>query len=255
MVKLCRPLVRFAGVLGMTLAIAMPAAAFPGKGKGSKSATVDNAVQDWRDHGKGPDKQRVILRMVPGTRGATVSGLKGNGFGVKREHWLIDAVTVEVPRKALDGLAHNPNILSISSDALTGAHVTVAPSGATLRFALGVTSSAASLSTTSGPKGAGVGVAVIDSGISPSTVFGNRIVAFYDFTSGDAVSVAPNDQYGHGTHVAGLIGGSGAPSGGVYPGVATGVNLIGLKVLDANGQGYTSSVIAAIEFAVANRAQ
>ena len=41
----------------------------------------------------------------------------------------------------------------------------------------------------------------------------------------------------------------------MYPGVATNVNLIGLKVLDANGQGYTSSVISAIEFAVANRTQ
>jgi serine protease AprX len=254
MVKLSRPVVRFAAVVGLTLAVAASAAAFPGKGKGSKSAPFDAAVQDWRDHGKGPDKQRVIVRMVPGTRGATVKGLKGGGVTVKAEHWLIDAVTVEIPRKALDALAHNPNILSISSDAITGAHLTVAPSGSTLRFALGVTTSA-TLSTTSGPKGNGVGVAVIDSGISPSNVFGNRIVAFYDFTGGAAVSAAPNDQYGHGTHVAGLIGGSGVPSAGVYPGVATGVNLIGLKVLDGTGQGYTSSVISAIEFAVANRAQ
>ena len=253
MVKLCRPVVRFA-VLGLILAISAPAAATPGKGKGSKSATFDTAVQDWHDRGKGPDKQRVIVRMVPGTRGATVRGLKAGGFNVRSEHALIDAATLEIPRAALDGLAHNPNILSISSDAVTGVHVTVAPSGATLRTALGVTSNA-TLSTTSGPKGTGVGVAVIDSGISPSNVFGSRIVAFYDFTSGAAVQVAPNDQYGHGTHVAGLIGGSGVPSAGVYPGVATNVTLIGLKVLDGNGQGYTSSVISAIEFAVANRTQ
>jgi serine protease AprX len=254
MVKLCRPVVRFAAVLGLILAISAPAAAMPGKGKGSKSATFDTVVQDWQDRGKGHDKQRVIVRMVPGTRGATVRRLKGGGVTVRSEHALIDAATLEIPRKALEGLAHNPNILSISSDAVTGAHVTVAPSGATLRYALGVTTSA-TLSTTSGPKGNGVGVAVIDSGISPSNVFGNRIVAFYDFTGGTAVAVAPNDQYGHGTHVAGLIGGSGVPSAGVYPGVATGVNLVGLKVLDGGGQGYTSSVISAIEFAVVNRTQ
>src|SRR5262245_38345053 len=252
MVKLCRPIARLAGVLGLTLAIASPSSAFPGKGKGSKSATFDAAVQDWHDHGKGPDKQRVIVRMVPGTRGAAIRGLKANGLNVKTEHPLIDGATLEIPRKALDALAHNPNILSISSDAPTGAHVTVAPSGATLRAALGVTSNTTT-STTSGPKGSGVGVAVIDSGISPSSVFGNRIVAFYDFTGGAAVAAAPNDQYGHGTHVAGLIGGSGVPSAGVYPGVATNVKLIGLKVLDGNGQGYTSGVISAIEFAVANR--
>ncbi|HJY35801.1 MAG TPA: S8 family serine peptidase, partial [Vicinamibacterales bacterium] len=251
MVKLCRPVARFVTVLGLALAISAPAAAMPGKGKGSKSATFDTAIQDWHDRGKGPDKQRVIVRMVPGTRGATVTGLKGRGFSVRSEHPLIDAATLEIPRKALDGLAHNPNILSISSDALTDAHVTVAPSGATLRSALGISTT----SSSNNPKGTGVGVAVIDSGITPSNVFGNRIVAFYDFTSGSAVAAPPSDQYGHGTHVAGLIGGSGAPSAGVYPGVATNVNLIGLRVLDANGQGYTSSVISAIEFAVANRTQ
>jgi hypothetical protein len=95
-------------------------------------------------------------------------GLKAGGLNVRSEHALIDAATLEIPRAALDGLAHNPNILSISSDAVTGAHVTVAPSGATLRTALGVTSNA-TLSTTSGPKGTGVGVAVIDSGIRPRT--------------------------------------------------------------------------------------
>ena len=239
---------RLAGTLGLTLALAAPAAAAPGKGNGSGAAHFDSAVQDWHDHGKGPDRQRVIVRMAPGTRGAVVKALKAGGFDVKVEHPLIDAVTLEIPRAALDALSHNPNILSISSDALTGAHVTVAPSGATVRSALG-------LSSTSSAKGSGVGVAVIDSGITPSNVFGSRLVAFYDFMSGSAVATPPSDQYGHGTHVAGLIGGSGTPSNGVYLGVATGVNLIGLKVLDGNGQGYTSSVIAAIEFAVANRSQ
>src|SRR4029453_10865598 len=94
MVKLCRPVVRFAAVLGLTLAISAPAAAMPGKGKGSKSPTFDTAVQDWHDRGKGPDKQRVIVRMVPGTRGATVRGLKAGGFNVRSQHALIDAATL-----------------------------------------------------------------------------------------------------------------------------------------------------------------
>ena len=245
-------LLRLAGSLSLTLALVVPAAAAPGKGKGGlKSARFDSGVQDWHDHGKGPDRQRVIVRVVPGSRGLAVKALKAGGLDVKTEHPLIEAVTLEIPRGALDGLSHNPNILSISSDALTNAHVTVAPSGGTLRSALGISST----SSSNNPKGTGVGVAVIDSGITPSNVFGNRIVAFYDFTSGNAVAAPPSDQYGHGTHVAGLIGGSGAPSAGVYPGVATNVNLIGLKVLDASGQGYTSSVISAVEFAVANRTQ
>jgi serine protease AprX len=252
MVKLRRgSFLRLAGSLSLTLALVVPAAAAPGKGKGPKSARFDSEVQDWHDRGKGPDRRRVIVRLVPDARGWAVKALKAGGFDVKAEHPLIDAVTLEIPRGALDGLSHNPNILSISSDALTDAHVTVAPSGATLRSALGISTT----SSSNNPKGTGVGVAVIDSGITPSNVFGNRIVAFYDFTSGSAVAAPPSDQYGHGTHVAGLVGGSGVPSAGVYPGVATNVNLIGLKVLDANGQGYTSSVISAVEFAVTNRTQ
>jgi len=57
----------------------------------------------------------------------------------------------------------------------------------------------------------------------------------------------------HGTHVAGLVGGTGASSNGLYKGVAPGVRLIGMRVLDANGQGRTSDVINAITFAIANK--
>src|SRR6185295_2519179 len=113
-----------------------------------------------------------------------------------------------------------------------------------LRATLGAASSAYT--------GAGVGVAVVDSGIYPSPAFQSRIVAFYDFTTGKAVAKNPFDDYGHGTHVAGPIGGSAVPSNGMYGGIAPGVRLIGLKVLDSKGGGYTSTVISAVEFAVKN---
>ena len=112
---------------------------------------------------------------------------------------------------------------------------------ATLRATLGFDSYAVT--------GLNVGVAVIDSGIAPLPAFGNRITAFYDFTDGGLRPVAPVDEYGHGTHVAGLI----AANDENYMGAAPGARLIGLRVLDANGKGRTSDVIRAIEFAVANR--
>jgi serine protease AprX len=91
-----------------------------------------------------------------------------------------------------------------------------------------------------------IGIAIIDSGIQSGVDFDSRITAFYDFTYGDIRSSAPSDEYGHGTHVAGL-------AAGTYVGVAPGARLIGLKVLDANGQGTSDNVIRAIEFAVANK--
>jgi serine protease AprX len=91
-----------------------------------------------------------------------------------------------------------------------------------------------------------VGVAVIDSGIEPGIDFGNRITAFYDFTNGDIRVAAPSDAYGHGTHVAGLIGST-------FVGVAPTARLVGLKVLDGQGRGTTDSVLRAIEFAIINK--
>jgi serine protease AprX len=112
----------------------------------------------------------------------------------------------------------------------------------------------ATLGVTSTNTGAGVGVAIIDSGIKASTDLQGRITAFYDFTQGTPVAAYPSDGYGHGTHIAGLIAGNGQLSKTKYLGVATGVRLIGLKVLNSQGSGRSSDVIAALEFAIANKA-
>src|SRR6185436_12940440 len=88
--------------------------------------------------------------------------------------------------------------------------------------------------------GAGIGVAVIDSGIAVHPDLLN-VVKTVDFTGGLNVRM---DPFGHGTHVAGIIGGSGASSGGQYAGIAPGVRLINLRVLDGQGGGSTSAVIA-----------
>jgi subtilisin family serine protease len=104
--------------------------------------------------------------------------------------------------------------------------------------------------------GRGVGVAVIDSGLDMSAEFTGHVAAFYNFLGGQATQTWPSDEYGHGTHIAGTIAGSGALSQNYeYRGLAPKVTLTILKVLDANGAGYTSDVVRAIDFAVANRAK
>src|SRR6185436_19851998 len=104
--------------------------------------------------------------------------------------------------------------------------------------------------------GNGIGVAVIDSGIDDRLDLRYSIVKVVDYVDGGGSSYywqSKGDPYGHGTHVAGIIAGSGKSSSGRYTGIATGVRLIDLRVLDENGHGYTSDVISAIEWAIANR--
>ncbi len=111
----------------------------------------------------------------------------------------------------------------------------------------------------SGYTGSGIGVAVVDSGIngSPDLNGGllnlmSRVVYSQNFVAGSSTTA---DQYGHGTHVAGLIAGNGKSSTGTmyfrtFKGIAPSANLVNLRVLDANGAGTDSAVIAAISQAI-----
>ena len=95
---------------------------------------------------------------------------------------------------------------------------------------------------------------MVDSWIAPSDdLEEHRIEAFSDFTRPHAEAVQPTDpvdDYGHGTHVAGLIGGSEKASEREYAGAASKATFIGFKVLDSHGAGYTSDVLAAIEYTI-----
>src|SRR6267378_1684862 len=194
-------------------------------------AALDEAV-DTPDLGGPAVVRRVIVRARPGASTLIRNALIASGHKIKSELNLIDGLAVDLSKADLEALARNPQVVSLSSDAevratAVPATVASASSAGLLRTTLGLTALS--------PQGLGVGVAVIDSGISPSPEFDSRITAFYDFTRG-GVATAPFDEYGHGTHVAGLIGGNGAQAS-QYQGVAPSVRLIGLKVLDTNGMG------------------
>jgi serine protease AprX len=98
-----------------------------------------------------------------------------------------------------------------------------------------------------GYTGQGVKVAVIDTGIDGTHPdLKGKVVGWKDLINNKAT---PYDDYGHGTHCAGIIGGSGAASDGMYKGVAPGVQFIGIKVLSKDGSGSLSTIMKGIDYA------
>jgi serine protease AprX len=63
-----------------------------------------------------------------------------------------------------------------------------------------------------------------------------------------------DDRFGHGTHVAGIVGGSGGRSGNLYRGVAPSVGIHSVRVLDGRGRGAASDLIAGLDWILSNGA-
>ncbi len=102
-----------------------------------------------------------------------------------------------------------------------------------------------------GYRGAGVKIAIVDTGIDRNHPdFAGRIVAGASFVGG-----AYDDDNGHGTHVAGIAAGDGSAENGKYQGVAPEASLYLAKVLDRDGSGSMSGVMAGVEWAVDQEVQ
>jgi hypothetical protein len=100
--------------------------------------------------------------------------------------------------------------------------------------------------------GAGVTVAFIDSGITSYAhpdLADNRLLAFVDFVNGSSTRY---DDNGHGTHVAGVISGSGRLSAKKYAGMAPGASLVSLKVLNQDGEGTVGNILKALDWVYKN---
>ena len=172
---------------------------------------------------------------------------------------IINARAGKMPNVLLKRLADDPKVKRIHLDRETD--------GLISRTA--ITIGARNVHTQYGYDGAGIGVAVIDSGMSSwhddlttaADRTKHRVTAFVDFVAGTAGQKDPAfryDDWGHGTHVAGIIAGNGYDSGNgtgsaaARQGIAPGANIVSLKVLDATGKGRISYTIAALDWVVNN---
>jgi serine protease AprX len=197
------------------------------------------------------DLEQRLAAPTPGTVDVIVDGARADiealaaDYGALPVRWLSQGAVLRVTGDQLSALATDQRVVHLAGDVTVRSLVSVTDQ------AIGADQVWSGLGGLKPDTGQGIGVAVIDSGIAPLPAIVGQIVASVDFTVDNGPAV---DEFGHGTHVAGIIAGQSDPSvPGGFSGVAPGAFLLNLKVLAADGSGSVSNVIAAIDWAVANR--
>jgi serine protease AprX len=193
----------------------------------------------------------VILRLDGAMTPEHQAQLQVLGADVYRHLPIIQSVAVRVPTRNLSRLAGLTFVKHLSADANVKKNdvFTVASSYAGTAY------------QQYGLTGSGVTVAVLDSGIASQSDLNvsnsttSRIVANVSFATD---STNPADLCGHGTHVAGIIAGNGASSTGsqytvTFFGIARQAKLANVRVLDGQGQGTVSTVVAGLQWVLANK--
>ena len=166
------------------------------------------------------------------------------GFGRAPDHLYSKALngfSVELTEAEAVAISEDPRVAFVEEDSVMETQITQTnPPWGLDRIGQRTLPLNATYSYTT--TGAGVNVYVIDTGIRLThTQFGGRAFAAFDAFGGNSV-----DCNGHGTHVAGTIGGS------TY-GVAKSVRLFAVRVLSCSGSGSTSGVIAGVDWVTSNR--
>jgi len=201
---------------------------------------LNDAVED-----KANSNSKVIIEFTD--ESDSINLVQSHGGKAGRRLGILKARTANVPNRKLKALANDSRVKRIHLDRPTQGFV-----GRTA-----VTVGARAVQELMGYNGAGVGVAIVDSGITSwhddltvANGQGQRVSHFVDFVNG---YTQPYDDWGHGTHVAGIVAGNGFDSNGTRNAIAPGANIISLKALNGQGQGTISLIIAAIDYAVTNK--
>src|SRR5688572_12943911 len=183
----------------------------------------------------------VVVQFKFAPSDSVLNAITKFGGKIKKKNSRSTTVLLTLPKVVIDLLESNPAVRYASMNRK------ISP-----RMDMTLPSVGATIAQQYGWDGTNVGVAIIDSGISPDADFGNRIVYSESFVEGDS---STGDKYGHGTHVAGIVAGAGTNSScstctKSFRGVAPGAKLINLRVLDGFGSGTDYGVISAIDRAI-----
>jgi subtilisin family serine protease len=222
---------------------------------GKASLPKEKLSSDLRERVRGASSgERVTVIVQPkGTKTAMQDEeIRNRGGRVKQQLNNLNLRIVEIPANAVEAFAARDDVEYVSPER------EIEASGHLVK-----TIGADNLMPTSGSgslDGTGIGIAVFDSGVDSTHLsFGssksNRVARSVDFT-GQGIT---NDPYGHGTHVASIMSGSGGVctvfNGAIntYQGPAWGAKLVSLRVLDSRGKGTLTGLLNAVDWLMANR--
>ncbi|MCX9083631.1 MAG: S8 family serine peptidase [Candidatus Methanoperedens sp.] len=170
-----------------------------------------------------------------------------------KQFWIVNAIAVDASPEVIEQLSTREDVERIELDSkvyIFEDHSAQVSRGQIDAATNDIKRIKAMQAWQMGIDGTGINVSVIDTGIyATHPDISGRVIKWIDFIGNLS---SPYDDNGHGTHVAGTVGGNGA--GGITTGVAPNVSLFGAKVLNFQGDGDSSDVISAIEWSIENQA-
>lgn len=203
---------------------------------------IDKRIQTKIKEAKEEDSTSVIVLSKDLEDKGLKKEIQKHHAKIKYKLDIIKAYALEISCKCVEKLAILPQVDFIADDATSTTLMDVA------RPAVG-----GDKAEQYGLTGKEIGIAVLDTGVYPHADLAlnkNRIIAFKDFVNEKEF---PYDDNGHGTHVAGTAAGNGYMSKGQYQGMAPEANIIGVKVMDKNGSGNTSDIVAGMQWILENK--
>jgi serine protease AprX len=216
--------------------------------RGTHHADVDPAL------GSARGTTSLLVVRTPFSGDAADRAVRRLGGTVTRDLPIVNGFAARLSAKKVADLAATTGVASLTLDRHVTVQGTVATS--TLNSVYAKATHADDLNRL-GNTGAGVTVALVDTGVADLPDLAGRVVPVQTDLVG---TMAPcenlsgesdcRDSYGHGTFLAGLIAGTGAASAGQYKGVAPGAKIVSVKIAGRDGSADVSNLIAAIQWVV-----
>ena len=230
---------------GVILALlALPSAEIQGNNNGNSSRRNERSTRAREaSRGRGASSMDVLVRFrhAPGQSARSLVGTLGGQERRRlsgQSRWL----SVRLPAHRVAALADSPLVDYVGIDE---------PVSTAMEIAREASNQPVEPAPETALKGAGVTIAVVDSGVAQHADI-QTLTAVVDVVGNPNPHAAPPEQSvdpnGHGTHVAGIMVGTGALSGGRMAGIAPQANLVSVRVLDDIGRGMTSDVLAGLQW-------